>query len=161
VMIAPISKLYNSTEASAKEMTKHIMTVVGQPWQWQLSSYFEQYILKPYITSQGYSVRSLPKVVFESPDVHKKEEGDYWVALVTNKIQTPMQACDHLGLEYDQEYWDAQLQLQQDQFKQQLDAKAQSQDANPFQKGKAPNDAQPKDAVPKAKEVWKVERVRT
>jgi hypothetical protein len=154
VMIAPISKLYNATEASAKEMTKHIMTVLGQPWQWQLASYFEQYILKPYIVASGFSVRSLPKVVFESPDVHKAEEGQYWTSLVSAKIQTPQQACDHLGLEYDQEYWDQQVKMEQDKFQQQLDAKAQSQ---PFGK----SDSQPKqdNQAPKAKEVWKVERM--
>jgi hypothetical protein len=159
VMIAPISKLYNSTEASAKEMTKHIMSVLGQPWQWQISSYFEQYILKPWIVASGYSVRSCPQVVFESPDVHKKEEGEYWTSLVQSKIQTPQQACDHLGLEYDQVYWDAQLKQQQEQFKQQLDAKAQ---ANPDQKQPQNNQDKPKpteNAPKKIGEKWIVERI--
>jgi hypothetical protein len=116
VMIAPISKLYNSTEASAKEMTKHIMTVLGQPFQWVLAGCFENYVLKPWLEASGYSVKSCPQPIFESPDVHKKEEGEYWTSLVSAKIQTPMQACDHLGLEYDQEYWDAQLKQQQEQI---------------------------------------------
>lgn len=144
-MVPPISKLYNSTEASAKEMNKAVMTTLGQPWQWRLAEKFEVAVLKPWMEMQGFSRRASPITVFESPDVHKKEEGEYWTSLVSAKIQSPMQACEHLGLEYDEDYWNEQVKMEQEKFKQQLDAKAQS----------APNDAKPE---AKAKEVWRVER---
>ena len=141
VMIAPISKLYNATEASAKEMTKHIMTVLGQPMQWRIAEYFELYILKPFLESSGFSRKSCPQTVFESPDVHKKEEGEYWTSLVNAKIQSPVQACDHLGLDYDEAYWAEEKQKEQEQFNQQLQAKKDS----------ASNGANPKEEKVKGK----------
>jgi len=105
LMVAPLSKLYNSTEASAKVLTKHIMTTLGQPIQWIIKEAYEEYVLKPYLEHSGFSVKSCPDVLFESPDVHKTEEGEYWALLVERQIQTPQQAAEHLGLEYDEEYW--------------------------------------------------------
>jgi hypothetical protein len=94
------------------------MTTLGQPIQWIIKECYEEYVLKPYLENIGFSRKSCPNVLFESPDVHKKEEGDYWTSLVQNKIQTPQQACDHLGLEYDEAYWQLQEQKQMEQFKQ-------------------------------------------
>jgi hypothetical protein len=126
--VPPISKLYNSTEASAKVLTAHVMTILGQPIQWIVKEHYEEYVLKPYLESLGMSRKSCPDVLFESPDVHKKEEGDYWVALVQNKIQTPQQACDHLGLEWDEEYWKQEEAKQKEQFQQK---QQQQQNQNP------------------------------
>lgn len=117
LMVAPISKLYNSTEASAKVLTSHIMTVLGQPIQWIVKECYEEYVLKPFLVQGGFSVKSCPEVLFESPDVHKKEEGEYWALLVERKIQTPMQAAEHLGLEYDEEYWTQQREQMANVFK--------------------------------------------
>jgi len=84
----------------------------------------------------GFSVKSTPEIIFESPDVHKQEEGEFWVGLVASKIQTPQQACEHLGLEYDEEYWTkAEEQLLQ-----------QQQDANKPQEGE-PSESKPKQGV--------------
>ena len=152
VMIAPISKLYNATEASAKEMTKHIMTVLGQPLQWRLAEYFESYVLKPWLESSGFSRKSCPQTVFESPDVHKKEEGEYWTSLVNAKIQSPMQACDHLGLEYDEAYWAQEEQKQQQQFEQKLDASAKKVEEKPKAEEK------PQELPAKEFEEWTVRR---
>jgi hypothetical protein len=148
VMIPPVSKLYNSTEASSKEMNKNTMTTLGQPVQWIITSYFCEYILKPMLEAAGFSRKSCPEVVFESPDVHKVEDGQFWTSLVSAKIATPMQAAEHLGIEYDQDYFDEQLKLQQEQFKQQLDVKA---DVKAKQVDNAPNDAKP-NPVDKQKE---------
>jgi hypothetical protein len=137
-MIPPISKLYNSTEASSKEMQKYVMTALGQPWQWRYTEFYRSYVLKPWLEASGFSRKSCPEVLFESPDVHKKEEGDYWGLLVDKKIQSPMQACEHLGLEYDEAYWTQLEQKQQEQFNQQLQAK---------QQGSASNGANPKEDV--------------
>jgi len=138
VMVPGVSQLYNATEASAKVLTAHVMTTLGQPVQWRLGEYYADGILKPWLESAGFSRKSCPETVFESPDVHKKEEGDYWGLLVDKKIQTPQQACEHLGLEYDQAFWDAQLKHEQEQLKQQLDAKSESapKDAKPDAEGK-------------------------
>lgn len=110
LMVAPISKLYNSTEASAKVLTKHIMTTLGQPMQWILKEHYEEYVLKPWLVGSRFSYKSCPKILFESPDVHKTEEGEYWALLVERQIQTPKQAAEHLGLEYDEDYWQRQEQ---------------------------------------------------
>jgi hypothetical protein len=145
VMIPPVSKLYNSTEASAREMNKNVMTTLGQPVQWIIATYFSEYILKPMLETSGFSRKSCPQVIFESPDVHKAEEGQYWTSLVSAKIATPMQAAEHLGIEYDQAYFDEQLKQEQEQFQQQLAVK----------KEEAPKDAEPtekKEEKPVAKE---------
>ena len=132
LMVPSISQLYNSTEASATVMTKHVMTVLGQPIQWILKEQYQNEILKPYMEASGFSVKSAPELTFESPDVHKQEEMDFWVGLVNAKIQTPMQAADHLGLEYDEEYFVEQ----QEQMMQQLQQGAQTGEDNPEEKPK-------------------------
>ncbi len=43
IMVPGISKLYNSTEASAKVLTSHVMSSLGQPLQWTLKEYYEEY----------------------------------------------------------------------------------------------------------------------
>jgi hypothetical protein len=145
-MVPPISKLYNSTEASAKVMTAHVMSTIGQPVQWRLAERFVDGVLKPWLEGSGFSRKSCPLVVFESPDANKKEEGEYWTGLVNAKIQSPMQACEHLGLEYDEDYWSEQVRLEQEKFSQQLKAKQES----------ASNDANPKDVKVREGKSYKV-----
>jgi hypothetical protein len=127
LMVAPISKLYNSTEASAKVLTAHIMTALGQPIQWILKEAYQESVLKPYLESAGFSHKNCPDVLFESPDVHKKEEGEYWVGLVGAKIQSPQQAAEHLGLEYDEEFWSREKQEEQEKMQQQIKDKEDNQ----------------------------------
>jgi len=130
--VPPISKLYNSTEASATVMTKHVMSVLGQPIQWLLKERYETDVLKPYMEHSGFSVKSCPEIIFESPDVHKKEEGEFWVGLVTAQIQSPKQACEHLGLEYDEEYWtQKQKQEEEQMLQQQQDMNQPDQEEKP------------------------------
>jgi len=133
VMVPGVSQLYNATEASAKELRKHVMTTLGQPIQWRLSEYFQDGILKPWLETTGFSRKSCPEILFESPDTNKAEEAQYWTSLVSAKIQTPLQACDHLGLEYDDAYWTELEQKQQEQFDKQLQAKKEAapKDVNP------------------------------
>jgi hypothetical protein len=148
LMVPPISKLYNSTEASATVLTKHIMTTLGQPIQWLIKECFEGAVLKPFLEAQGFSRKSCPSSLFESPDVHKKEEGEYWTSLVNAKIQSPQQACEHLGLEYDEKFWSELERQEQERFQQNLKAKQDSGEQ------KAP------DIKGKVTEKWKVERIR-
>ena len=132
LMVAPISKLYNATEASAKVLTKHIMTTLGQPIQWIIKEAYEENVLKPFLESSGFSRKNCPETLFESPDVQKGEEVEYWVGLVTAKIQSPQQAAEHLGLEYDDDYWKQEREQQQEQFqmktKKEEEEKEQKQD---------------------------------
>jgi hypothetical protein len=130
VMVPGVSQLYNATEASAKVLTAHVMTTLGQPIQWRLGEYFQDNLLKPWLEASGFSRKSCPDVIFESPDVHKVEEGEYWTSLVQAKIQSPQQACDHLGLEYDEAYWSEQLKREQEQFDKQLQAKKEESASN-------------------------------
>jgi hypothetical protein len=125
VMVPAVSQLHNATEASAKVLTQHVMTTLGQPLQWRLKEYFQEGILKPWLETSGFSRKSCPQILFESPDVHKKEEGEYWVSLVNAKIQTPRQACERLELEYDEAYWTQAEKQMQMQFEQQAKQKEQ------------------------------------
>ncbi len=134
LMVPPISKLYNSTEASAKVLTGHIMSILGQPMQWILKECYEEFVLKPYLENSGFSVKSCPQLLFESPDVHKAEEGEYWTSLVGAGIQSPKQAAEHLGLEFDEEYWIQKQQRQMDLMKQKSQTFGQ---AKPEQKEEA------------------------
>lgn len=117
-IVPPLSKLYNSTEASAKVLVQHVMTVLGQPLQWLLAESLQSYVLKPMLEQAGFSRKSCPVPLFESPDTAKKEEGEFWVSLVTAKMQSPKQACEHLNLEYDEDYWKQEEKKQQEQFEQ-------------------------------------------
>jgi hypothetical protein len=139
-IVPPLSKLYNSTEASAKVMTQHVMTVLGQPLQWLLRENLTSYVLKPFLEASGFSRKSCPVALFESPDVAKKEEGEFWVSLVNAKVQSPVQACEHLDLEYDEDYWLEEERKQQAQFEQK-----QAKQDNQF-------------AQPKSEEVWEVRK---
>ena len=137
LVVPPISKLYNSTEASAKELRKQVMDIIGQPLQWLLKEHYEQDVLKSYIIQQGFSVKSSPMAMFEAPDVHKKEEGEYWIGLVQNKIQSPVQACDHLGLEYDEDWWKQEEEKQLELQKQKSEANPKAEGEVPKQEGKS------------------------
>lgn len=137
-MVPPISKLYNSTEASAKVMTQHIMTVLGQPLQWLLKEQYVVNVLRRYVMGLGFSVKSTPDILFESPDNAKKEEGEFWVSLVNAKIQSPQQACEHLQLEYDEEYWRGEEEKQRQQFEQQMKAKNEQQQQEPKKQEQEP-----------------------
>lgn len=145
-IVPPLSKLYNSTEASAKVLVQHVMTVLGQPLQWLIAESLQSYVLKPFLEASGFSRKSCPLPLFESPDTAKKEEGEFWVSLVTAKMQSPKQACEHLNLEYDENYWKREEVRQMEQM-QQKQENNQNQD-----KGK------PKQPLQKSEEYWEVRR---
>jgi hypothetical protein len=139
-MVPPLSKLYNSTEASAKVLIQHIMTVLGQPLQWLIKENLTNYVLKPFLESSGFSRKSCPVALFESPDAHKLEEVQFWMPLVDKKIQSPQQVCEHLDLEYDEAFWLEQEKKEQEQekFQQELNAKqSQPQEQSGGKEGKS------------------------
>lgn len=154
-IVPPLSKLYNSTEASAKVLVQHVMTVLGQPLQWLLSESLTSYVLKPFLEGSGFSRKSCPSVLFESPDTAKKEEGEFWMSLVTAKIQSPQQACEHLGLEYDEEYWTQQEKKLEEQMMQKQQQGFSQDNGKPV--GKKPQVVQQQQGN-KSDEVWEVRR---
>ena len=92
------------------------MRVLGQPLQWLIKDYLEEYVLKPFLENSAFSRRSCPVTLFESPDTAKKEEGEFWIGMVNAGLQSPKQACDHLELEFDEDYWKKKQEEEQAQF---------------------------------------------
>jgi len=86
LMVAPISKQWSSTMASAEEMElvqrAHLIT----PLQRLVGNKIEREIYSPYLESLGYSVKVCPTVLWEAPDAHKDEEAEYWALQVQSGI---------------------------------------------------------------------------
>jgi len=153
LMVPAISKLYNSTEASAKVMTSHIMTVLGQPIQWLIKEKYEEQVIKPYCESIGFSRKSAPKLIFESPTSHKAEEAEFWKVMGELQVQSPEQIAEHLGLEFDEDYWKAKKEEEQAQFEQQQKMGLNKPGANGEQKPEKPEEKKP------GVEEWVVKRL--
>ncbi len=135
MMLPPISKLYNSTEASAKVMSSWAASNLVKPMQRIIRDVLVENMYKPYLQDLGMSVKICPKVLFESPDAHKIEDGQFWVSLVNAQIATPQQAAEELGIEYDEAYFEKKKQeeIQQQQLK--------------MKQSNSQNNSQPKEAV--------------
>jgi len=115
-IVPPLSKLYNATEASAKELRAHVMMVIGHPVQWLIAENMQEYVLKPLLERSGFSRRSCPTMVFEDSSALKKDEAEVWLGLVQAGIQSPEQACKHLRLDWDEEYAKEKQRLEQEQL---------------------------------------------
>lgn len=115
----PISKLYNSTEASATVMTDWNRAITAYPLQRVFSNIVETEVYEPFLVDLGYSSRVFPSLAFDPPDVHTKEEADYHLALVQGEIETPEQAAKKLGIDWDKAYWDKQRKEKEEQMKMQ------------------------------------------
>ena len=99
LMMPPISKQYNSTEASAKEMMPWARANLIQPMQRIIKRKIENELYKPYLESLGYSVKVCPHLSFESPDANKLEEMEYWMGAVQSNIVPPLYAAEQLGFD--------------------------------------------------------------
>lgn len=101
MMIAPISKQWSSTMASAEEMEivqrAHLIT----PLQRLISMKIQREIYWPYLESLGYSVKICPKVSWEAPDAHKDEEAEYWALQVGAGIVPAEYAALEQGFDMD------------------------------------------------------------
>ena len=97
-------------------LVKHVMTVLGQPLQWLIGENLSAFVLKPMLEQSGFSRKSCPSVLFETPDVVKKDVVEQWVNMVAAGIQTPEQACEHMKLDYDEKYWKEKERKEQEQL---------------------------------------------
>ncbi len=134
LMIAPISKIYNSTEASATKLADEENTRIIFPMQKIISEILVKEIYLPLLEDAGFSVNVVPKVSFEPPDVYTLEDMQYWKTGVDAKIVTPEQAAKELGIEYDSAFWKAEEQKQLDLMKQKAEGGEQPKGEQPFQK---------------------------
>lgn len=101
----PLSKLYDSTEASAKVTRSWVREVLINPIQHIISTKFEKEIYQPYLLERGYSIRNIPSLEFNIPETMRADEITAIATLVAAKVITPMQACKDLGYDYDEAYW--------------------------------------------------------
>ncbi len=144
LMSPPISKLYNSTEASATVMSDWTRGCLMSPLQGIISEVIEKQVYQPMLEDLGFTAKLTPELSFDPPDVHSVEDAQYWGTMIDKKIQSPEQACKALGLTYDAAYWIEQERKQQEQFEQQ----------NAFRQGK------PSEGKDKVKEYHVFERVK-
>ena len=149
LMIAPISKLYNSTEASATKLADEENMRIIFPMQKIISEVLTKQIYQPLLEDAGFSVNVVPKVSFEPPDVYTLEDATYWKTLVDAKVVTPEQAAKELGIEYDSAFFKAEEQKQLDLMKQKTQQAQQSTQGN-----------NPNQPPPKAGETWKVTKLK-
>jgi len=101
VMVPPISKQYNSTEASAKEMMPWALANRIRPLQRLFAFKVENEVFKPYLESLGLSVKACPSLKWEAPDAHKMDDMDYWMGAVQTGIVPAEYAAEQLGFDLD------------------------------------------------------------
>ena len=111
LMIPPISKQYNATQASAKEMMPWAQANLIIPMQRIVKRTIEQEVYAPYLMNMGFSIRTVPRMLFEPPDAHKEEDATYYSQLVTAGIMPPLVAARELGFEEEFIKWDKEQQL--------------------------------------------------
>ena len=102
LLVPPISKLYNSTEASAKVMTAWTRAVIITPMQRIFKRRYETGIYWPYLESLGYSRRNVPTLAFNPPETGREEEATYWVTLVKAGIASRQVAAAELGIPWEE-----------------------------------------------------------
>jgi hypothetical protein len=136
LMAPPISKLYNSTEASATVMTDWARANLITPIQNIIREVVEKQVYQPLLEDQNFTAKLTPELSFDPPDVHTTDEANYWKILLEGKVQSPEQVCKELGLIYDKKYFDNQLKMEQEQMQAQLDAKAKQAEPDKPQQDK-------------------------
>ena len=154
LMSPPISKLYNSTEASATVMTEWARGCLITPIQNIIREVIEKQVYQPMLEDLGFTVKLTPRLSFDPPDVHTNDEADYFSKLIQAKVLSPEQAAKKLGIEYDAAYWKQEETKQLEQQKMQLKAKQANMQEQPKEDSKPPVMK-----VPEAKESWIVTKV--
>lgn len=111
MLVPPISKLYNSTEASAKVMSDWCRSVAITPMQRLIAQVIEEQVYTPYLEDMGFSVRVVPELAFEPPDkwINQMAEDMNLTELVASGILSRKAAAELLGLgeEYERDNMDA------------------------------------------------------
>jgi len=116
LILPAISKLYNSTEASAKVLTSWAASCVVKPMQEILRNELREKVYKPYLEDLGYSVKVCPDLLFEPPDAQKKEEMEFWTGMVNAGICPPQVAAREFGWEDEWKTWQIEKQAQQEKI---------------------------------------------
>lgn len=116
LMMPPISKQYNATNASAQEMMPWSKGNIILPMQRTIKRKIEHEIYKPFLMDQGYSIRIIPIVSFNPPDADKEKNADYYSALVNARIISPKTAAKKLGFEKEYKEWEKEMKAQQELF---------------------------------------------
>lgn len=104
-MVPPISKQYNATEASAKEMMPFFHANIIEPMQEIIAEKLADEVYKPYLESLGYSVKLCPEIEWEPPDADREETAKYYSDLVAAQIMPPEVAADALGFGDEYREW--------------------------------------------------------
>ena len=100
-MVPPISKQWNSTNASAEQMMPWARANLIQPMQRIIASIIEEQLYTPYLMLRGYSALVCPKMRWESPDANKDVEGEYWAMQVQSGIVPAEYAAEAQGFDMD------------------------------------------------------------
>jgi len=121
MMIAPISKQWSSTMASAQEMEVVQRANLITPLQRLISRKIEREVYRPYLEDLGYSVKVCPKVSWEAPDAHKDEEAEYWALQVQSGIVPAEYAAMEQGFDMTKikQYRDEQAKREAEQMQSQ------------------------------------------
>ena len=145
LILPSLSKLYNSTEASAKVVVGWAISSLVKPMQEILRVNLREQVYKPYLEDLGYSVKVCPSIFFEPPDAQKKNEMEFWKGMVEAGICPPVVAAREFGWEDEFKEWEVQKQREQEQMMQQ-------QKEQQAQQGAGSNPAQQKG------DVWEVRK---
>ena len=159
-MVSPISKLYQSTYASSKEMQEMENARLISPMQTLIAHTLETELYKPYLEWLGFSVKVCPKVKWTSADANRLETGTYWSQQVGAGIVPAEYAAEQQGFDLDKiklmKVEAQKAMLEQQKLMVALQPKPEE--------GFAPKDANPnsQDKKPQTqvKEKWVIERVR-
>ena len=111
LMMPPLSKLYNSTQASSVEMTDWARSNLITPVQRVIMRIVENEVYWPYLEDLAFSRRVVPSLSFNPPEAGRLDEAKYWAELVAARVASPRQAAKDLGMEYDEDYWKEQEAL--------------------------------------------------
>jgi hypothetical protein len=121
LMMPPISRQYNSTNASSQEMTDWAQANLIIPMRRLIGYVVERQVYRDYLMSEGYSVRVTPSVLWEPADMNREEDAEYYFKMVTAEIIPPRMAAEELGLDMDEwDKWAAERKAEkEEQFNQQ------------------------------------------
>jgi len=97
-LVPPISKQYNATQASAKEMMPWALANLIWPIQRMVKWKIENEVYKPYLEDLGFSVKTCPNLLFEPPDIVDVEKGEYLSKGVTAGYLPPKWAAAQAGV---------------------------------------------------------------
>jgi len=128
-MVPPISKQYNATEASAKEMMPFFHANIIEPIQEIITEKLTTDVYEPYLMDLGYSVKLCPEILWEPPDANRDENAAYYTSLVQAQIMPPSFAAEALGFGEEYALW----RKEEDQRE---NERMQAAKLNPQQEGK-------------------------